>query len=387
LEALLALSFDLGGILAGRVALLFSPLFESHQWILAIYPCILSVRGNVGGIFSGRLSTMLHIGMAEPRLRGNTQAFYLLVISIFFLTFFNSSVAGLFAFTINLFLGNARLEQLPLFVAVPPITSLLGMTLALPAVSLLGMRAFIKGLDPAIILYPAMSTIEDVLITLCYVAVVWLTLLPILSASILLTMLAFSFAFSAIFLRYRKEKVFRRTLLEGGIIVFLSSILASFGGFFLSGLRGEIEKRPSILTLYPALIDTLGDIGSIIGTMETTKLALGYSSYLFRTIRETFSDLLSVETAAAAIHLLFGVVSFLLGAATGLSPDLMLLVKVALTSNLLSFPFIYFLSIISATQTFKYGLDPDNFVIPLVTSVSDLGATLALIAAVKVMGI
>ena len=40
-----------------------------------------------------------------------------------------------------------------------------------------------------------------------------------------------------------------------------------------------------------------------------------------------------------------------------------------------------------ATQTFKRGLDPDNFVIPAVTSVSDVGATLTLMATLAILGV
>jgi len=387
LQALLALTFDLGGILSGRIALVFFPFFESAPWILALYPPMLSARGNIGGIFSGKLSTMLHIGEAEPRLRGNTREFYSLVGSIFFLTFVDTSGVGVLAFVINSFFGNASLQHLLFFAVVPPITSILAMSVAVPMVSLIGMMAFNKGIDPAILLYPAMSTIDDVLITICYVLVVGLALLPGALASMSAAAVLLGIVFSVICVRRRRERVFGRTLIEGGPMVLVSSLLGIFGGVALASLRGEIEKRPSVLMLYPALIDTLGDIGSILGTMETTKLALGYVTSFWETIREMFTDLVSVETAAAVMHVIFGLAAFLLGRETGLTPDLVLLIKIALVSNLMSFLLISLLSLLIATQTFKHGLDPDNFVIPLVTSVSDVGATLALIAAISVLGV
>jgi mgtE-like transporter len=94
-----------------------------------------------------------------------------------------------------------------------------------------------------------------------------------------------------------------------------------------------------------------------------------------------------VESAAAMMHVLFGIFAFIVAYGTGLGGDPIPLVLVALGSNLVSFPFISLLSLITATQTFKRGLDPDNFVIPLVTSVSDLYATLGLVAVLMVLAI
>lgn len=329
---------------------------------------------------------MLHIGEAEPRLRGNSREFYSLVKAIFFLTFVDTAGSSVIAFVMNYFFGNASLQDLPFFVLVPPITSLIAMAIAIPTVSTIGMTAFKKGIDPSILLYPAMSTIDDVLITICYVQVVNIALLPGALAGMTVIAIVLGIIFFLMYMRFRGEGVFRRTLVEGGPIILISSLLGILGGVALASLREEIEKKPSILILYPALIDTLGDIGSILGTMETTKLALGYVTTLRETLKDTFADLVSVEAAAAVMHIIFGLAAFILGSVTGLTPDLLLLIKIALFSNLISFLFISFLSLLVATQTFKHGLDPDNFVVPLVTSVSDLVATLALVAALAVLG-
>jgi cation transporter-like permease len=99
------------------------------------------------------------------------------------------------------------------------------------------------------------------------------------------------------------------------------------------------------------------------------------------------ANLLSVETAAAIMHVCFGLVAFFIGKAAGLTPNVVLLVTVALISNLVSFLFVSIFSLVVANQTFKHGLDPDNFVIPLVTSASDLGATMALMGTIAILGI
>lgn len=386
-QALVALAFDLGGVLSGGIALSFFPLLESAPWILLLFPPVLSVRGSIGGILSGKLSTMLHVGEAEPRLRGNTRQFYSLVNAILFLSFADTIGIGALAFLVNLLLGNVVIQHLPFFIVVPPLTCVLAMSVAIPVVLFVGATAFKKGLDPDVILYPAMSTVDDVVVTVCYVVVVNLVLISGVLAYMSLASLLLAVLFLAMLLKHKEIRVFRRTLTEGAPIVALSSFLGVISGIGLASLKERIENHPSILILYPALIDTLGDIGSILGSMETTKLALGYARSSWNALKETMANLLSVETAAAIMHVCFGLVAFFIGKAAGLTPNVVLLVTVALISNLVSFLFVSIFSLVVANQTFKHGLDPDNFVIPLVTSASDLGATMALMGTIAILGI
>lgn len=248
-QALIALAFDLGGLLSGRIVLIFYPLFESVPWILALFPPMLTVRGNIGGILSGKLGTMLHIGEAEPRLRGNTQEFYSFIRAILTLTFIDTVGIGILAFVVNFFFGNATLEQILFFLTVPPLTCLLAMVIAIPIASFTGITVFKKGLDPDVILYPMMSTIDDILVTVCYVVVVTIALVPGTLTGLSIVTLILGSVFLAMFVKHARERIFKRTLIEGAPIVHLASLLGTFGGVGLAGLRTKIENiHPTTLS-------------------------------------------------------------------------------------------------------------------------------------------
>jgi cation transporter-like permease len=72
-EALIAFSFDIGGILAGFIVASQVNVFLLSPWAIAVYPAILTARGVISGVFSGRLSTALHVGTIHPKLFGNTK--------------------------------------------------------------------------------------------------------------------------------------------------------------------------------------------------------------------------------------------------------------------------------------------------------------------------
>lgn len=385
-QALVAIAFDLGGLFSGGVLLAFTGLFQSAPWILALFPVVLSVRGNIGGIFSGKLGTMLHIGEVEPRFRGNTREFYSFTKAVLTLTFVNTLIIGVIAFFVNVVFGNAGWGDFLFFIIVPPVTCIAAMGIAVPFTAVVGFRVFRRGLDPDVLLYPMISTFDDILVSIVYVLVVSAVLIPGVTGVMLIVLLIFGGLFTVVFVRQRDIRIFVRTLKEGGPIVLVSSLLGTFSGVGLASFRDSLARSPAILILYPALIDTLGDLGSILGSMESTKLALGYIASFRASLKDSLKDLITVELAGAIWHILFGVVAFLIGVSAGLDPNLGLLVAVALTTNLISFLFISTFSIAIATQTFKRGLDPDNFVIPLVTSVSDITATLVLISVMILLG-
>lgn len=382
-QSIIALFFDLGGLLSGSVAAYYYPIFGNVVWILLLFTPILTVRGNIGGIFSGKLGTMLHLGLARPSLLRNTREFYSLIKAIFSLTFFDTLAIGAISFVLNSTFGFISLQHLPYFILVPPFACLLAILISIPIVSIVGIEVFKRGLDPDIFIYPVMSTLDDILITFCYFSIagfiIYFDNLPLMF--LILTLIAFYFSITV--LRNRRENVFRRTLVEGAPTVVLASLFGVFGGMGLGSLKKKIEEMPSILVIYPALIDALGDIGSILGSMETTKLALGYTVSLSKTFRETFADLVSVECAAAIIHATFATIGFALSGLQNVS-FLFYLISITLFSNIISFLFISIFSLTVATQTFKHGLDPDNFVIPLVASVSDVVATLSLAASISI---
>jgi mgtE-like transporter len=387
-QSLLALALNVGGILSGRLAVIFTPVLHASPWILTIYPLVLTVRGNVSGILSGKVGTMLHTGEIRPQLRGNTHSFYSLLSSLFVLTFVDTLIISLVAFSFNLVLQQTSVENLIYFLVLPILTCMFSMLIAIPLTLFVAIKAFTSGLDPDILVYPIMSTTNDIIITITYLSLVSLILISGVHA-VFMNLFVAMIALSAIllFLKHFRDGAFKKTLTEGLLIVFLSSIFGTINGLLLASFRRDIEKHPSLLILYPALMNTLGNIGSIIGSIETTKMALGHVTSFGTVLKDTIRDLFSVEAAALLIHLLFGLATMVVGRLTLIAVDPFFVIKVALLSNAFSFLVISVFALIIATQTFKRGLDPDTFVIPLTTSVSDTVSTLSLMAILTLLSV
>lgn len=387
-QTLIAISFNSMSILAGGLISLFAPQFEAAPWILALFPPILTIRGGIGGVFSGNLATMLHLGLIRPQVRDNTPVFRQLIGSIFVITLVDTLTMGFFSFVLNLATGNVYLSHAFIFAVVPPVACAMALAVSIPLTILIAIATFRRGLDPDILVYPILASVNDIIVTATFVVTVLLVLVGGFSHLALWGFFLLIVASTAaIAWSYRHVEFFFKTIREGATIVIMSSLFGSVNGVFLAGLRGSLLRYPGVLTVYPALTNALGNIGSIIGSTSTTSLALGYGRGFAEEVKGSASTILQVESVAFFMHAVFGVIAYLLVRATQSGADLLSLVGVALISNAVSFLPITLVALVVAHQAFKRGLNPDNVAIPVITSISDTVATLTLIIAIYALSL
>ena len=376
-----ALLFNLGGLLAGRF-IAASSSQSLHPWFLALLPPILTVRGDISGIFSGRLTTMLHIGTARPSIRGNTEEYYNLVKAVVVLTIIDSLGISLISYTMNLAAGQAGPSELPVYILIPTVTCLLTVSITNPVTTLLASGTFRLGLDPDYLVYPAMATINDVVVSATYLATVYMATTG--KTGILWLAFASSLTLS-LYLLYslRRDRTFNSCVMQGAPSVLFSSLLATISGVALARVRKTFRRKPEILVVYPTLMSSLGSLGSILGSVATTQIALGTASYM----RSMYRDFVIIEASAIPVYSLYAVVGYGLCRATGISASLTHMLLVSLLNNLLGFMAVSALALVVAFGTFRRGWDPDHFVIPVVTSISDALSTLLIFLGLLILGI
>jgi mgtE-like transporter len=384
-QTLLALSFNLVSLFAGGLMAVFTPLFSASPWILALFPPVLTVRGGIGGIFSGNLATMLHLGLVKPRLRDNTPSYYGLVKSVMTITVVDTLILGSVSFLFNLASGTATFGMWHIFVSVPTVACTLAVGFSVPITSYIAIMTYRRGLDPDIIVYPILASMNDIIVTAFYVTVVSLVLMggpAILGLGALFALILAAVAVLAY--RSRGDTFFRQTIREGTTVVVLGSLFGSVNGVMLSRMSGTLERTPGLMAMYPALTNALGNIGSIIGSQATTGMALGYARGFMEELEDAGRSIAQVEAPAAFMHLVFAFTAWLITGPGFPGVSLATLLAVALTANLLSFGVISVLALYSAYLAFERGLNPDNVVIPAITTASDTTATLALSPAVAI---
>lgn len=381
-EALIAYSFDIGGILAGFIVASQLNIFERSPWIIAVYPAILSARGVISGLFCGRLSTALHIGTIYPKFFGNTKSFYKLFETIVVITLGTSVAMSSFSMVFGSLFWGITFTDFPDILMVVVATMTLGLSLSLVTITI-AFLTFKKGLDPDVIVYPIMSTVADIVITICYVltlSMFFLSRHSVFFVGLVLVILALYFLFKNI-----HEEEFIRTMKESFVTLILVSFIVNITGTVLRRINVVVQGRREVYTVYPALIDTVGDVGSVVGSTATTKLALGLLKPSFSDMRNHATQVFGAWAASITMFVFFSALSLFINGI--LTPFTFLVFTfILLTSNVIAITAMVLISYAISILTFQKGLDPDNFVIPIESSLADGVTSIALLVALFLMG-
>jgi mgtE-like transporter len=364
-EALIAYSFDIGGILAGFIVAFQLNIFQLYPWAIAVYPAVLSARGMISGLFSGHLGTALHIGTIYPRLFGNTKSFYILFKAITVITFETSIAMSLVSVLFGILFWGITFADFSGILIVTVATMTLGLTLSL-FIILISFITFKKGVDPDVIEYPIMSTVADIFITICYVLM--LNMFSLFNYAVAFVGLAHVILTLYILKKNIHEKEFVKTIKESLLTLIFLAFIVNVTGTLLKNI--SLGNTKEIYTVYPALIDTVGDVGSVVGSTATTKLALGLLKPSFSAVRDHATQIFSAWSASIIMFVFFPVLSLLVNESFTIHAFLVFTSFLMIT-NLIAVGAIVLISYAVSILAFQKGLDPDNFVIPIESSLAD----------------
>ena len=382
-QSILSLSFDLIGLLTGALLVLYFGVLSIDEapWALFLFPGILSVRGAVGGLFSGHLGTGLHLGTIKPVLTKNTKDFQTILRVIVTLAFVSGVSVGVGTWVFGVFLWNAAVIDFIPLLAVIIATMALSVVFVSPLTMIFSVFSFRRGLDPDVVVYPVTSPVSDIINTSCYVLSLALFFLFGSFGRYLIWMLDIFFI---CFVAYILAKNVGDTNFVGIIKEFLLTLLfvtviVNVTGSLLNRITG-IASGKAIYAVYPAIIATIGGVGSIIGSTATTKLALGLIKPSFSSIKQHINEISGAWSASVIMFVIYAILSsFMSGTAT--LGDLVIFIIQLLTTNALAVSIMIVIAYAVAIFTFRRGWNPDNFVIPIESSLADTVTTASILLA------
>ena len=379
-ETSLTFSFGLGGLFAGLMLASQLGIFGLSPWVITLYPIVISAKGVGSGLLSGRLSTGLHLGTIHARFFGNTKSFYKLIEALIALTLVTSMTICAISLVFGHLFWGITLADFPAILVVVVATMALGLLLSFLTIKV-SFISFERGLDPDVVVYPVMSTVADIFITLCYIAVLNLFFIGALGQwAIGLACLVPVVLVFYILSKNLHEVEFIKTLKESMVTMLLVAFLVNVTGTLLLGINKFVAERVEIYTIYTALIGMIGNVGSVIGSTATTKLALGLLAPSFSSMKHHAKAIFSAWTASIIMFVVLAVLSLSIHSMFSFS-SFSSLILIVLVANVLAVAAIAVLSYAVSILTFKRGLDPDNFVIPVESSLADSVTSFALFAA------
>jgi len=180
----------------------------------------------------------------------------------------------------------------------------------------------------------------------------------------------------------------RRIVLESYPILLVCALIGLLAGYVLNINIGKIEAVPLILMMIPPINGIGGNIGSILGARLASALHMGTVEPKLRGQRVLGGNIKASVLLSICVFLFIGAVFFAIAYAQGMAlAGSARLTSIFIAASMMLVPIIVVSTIVSTFISFMKGLDPDNVVIPIVTSIVDVSGVTCLLIAIKIVGV
>ncbi len=352
--------------------------------LMVLLPSIIHIRGSIAGVLASRLSSAMHLGefsvdFGEGSVLGdNIRVSFVVTILIAF-------VLGIFAYAASRIFGYPVIGVTDL-VLISVVTGILAGTVVTGITLLIALASYRYGLDLDMIAAPTVTTFGDIItLPILMISAAFVMLLDPLARLILGGVAVGLTVAAIIYTLHRPEGVGPIVRENIGLLIPLS-VIGTMAGLTYSSSLDILVTTAAFLILIPPFTGILGSIGGILGSRLSTGMHTGeinptfipegnvahhfIISYLYTLI---LLPLLALIAHGAAV---------LMGSN---SPGPGMLVIISLAAGLIVMTLVIGVAYITASLSFRYGLDPDNFGIPVITSLIDLIGAAALVAMIDLL--
>jgi mgtE-like transporter len=365
------------GMIAGLTLAAAEETLERLPGLLLLVPAAIDMRGNIYGALASRLSTALHVGQYETELRRD-RFMGQQIEATTLLTIATSVVIAVLAWIFGAALG---LDPIPIWqlVVIATVGGVLASAFLL--VVTIGLSVVSQRRD---------WNLDDVGAPTITVAGDVLTVPALLLAALLVDFELFALiaglalaaigVWALVFGWIHADPVVRRIVRESAITLAAAAAVGAIAGTILEARLEQWVAFPVLLIVIPSFIANCGSLGGILSSRLASKIHLGLLepravpgriaaldvsvAFLFAAFAFTAIGLTGWATAT-----LFGFEAPALGAVVGL----------ILAAGMIATVLLAVVAYATAVASYRFGLDPDNEGIPIVTSAMDLLGLLCLV--------
>jgi mgtE-like transporter len=387
LQAFTAVSVaSLTSLIAGVTLAAMDHRLASVEGLFVLIPVSIGMRGNIFGALAARLGTSIHSGLFEVS-RAKEGLLYQNVYAATLLTIATSVTMGLLARAISGLLGIDTVSVWD-FIVIALVGGILSSAVVLAVTVVLSVTSFRRGWDLDSVGAPLITAIGDVVTLPCLLVASYLIDLgpvtPVLSGlGLALGVFALGHGWVV------DSRLTRRIVRESFPVLCVAIVLDVLAGTVVQPrMEDTFLAFPALLILVPGFLENTGALGSILAARLGSKLHLGAVTAKAKPEPVALLD----GTIVLALGILIYVVTALstLALAVVLNqdyPGALRFIGITLTGGMLATLLAGVIGYYAAVTTHRFGFDPDNHTIPLVTSGMDLTGVICLVVALVVFGV
>jgi mgtE-like transporter len=380
-----ALLIGLGAtLIAGIVLGSAEEQLEAVPGLLALIPAAIGMRGSIFGALGSRLATGILTGQFTPELVRRTYLGRQIEASII-LSFSSATQAGVLAWAISVALG-LRVVGLLELVAVSLVGGLLSSLVLFFVTVGMARRSNRRGWSMDDVGAPIITATGD-LVTLPALLLATLVLRwP--GVAMALGVVGLVVGAGAILAGWRHhEEMIARIVRESVVVLTIAVTIDVLAGVIVESRAEEQFGAAALLILLPPFIANCGSLGGMLSSRLASQLHVGLLEPRALPSRTALLDFSLTGLLALLAFTGVGLAGW--GAAwvvPAVEPvSLAATVGITVVAGLFATPILAIVAYTAAAASFRFGFDPGNHGIPIVTATMDLAGVLCLVAAISLL--
>jgi len=376
-----------GELIAGIVLAGISGTLDELIGLAVLIPAAIGMRGAIFGAMGSRLSTSIQTGLFSLNLRRgvlaeNVQAAAVLsLVSGVFLAVLARVSCGILGVETELSVVD--------YIVISTAGGIIAGVLLLGITVLVARLSVARGWDMDNIAAPMLTAAGDILTLPSLVVATYLIGIPIFSPGLGAALVLAAVAAGYFGLRLGAENL-KRILTESFPILAMTGTVTILVGVALQDREEQFTTLLALSILLPAFLQEGGALGGILSSRLSSKVHLGLIEPRGIPQLAAFRDFTLTYIFAAGVYVFVGAASHFIAVVLfpeGSSPGLLLMIGISALAGLIATTTAVLAAYYGSTMSYRLGLDPDTYGIPIITAAVDLLGFMSLIIALIVFGL
>jgi mgtE-like transporter len=376
-----------GELVAGIALAGIAGIMNELVGLAVLIPAAIGMRGAIFGAMGSRLSTAIQTGLFSFNLRRGVLAENVRAAAVL------SLISGVFlAFMARLlcdFLGVRTELSVFDYVVISTVGGMIAGVLLLGITVVVARLTVARGWDMDNIAAPMITASGDILTLPALVLATYLIGIPVFSNVLAGVLVFIAVAVVAAAFRVGTPPL-RRILAESLPILAVTGTVTILVGVALQDREEQFFTLLALSTLLPAFLQEGGALGGMLSSRLSSKIHLGLLAPRGIPPVHTFRDFTLIYIFATGVYIFIGGASHVVTVAifsADASPGFLTMIGISTLAGLIATTAAAFAAYYGSILSYRVGLDPDTYGIPIITAAVDVLGFMSLIIALIAFGL
>jgi mgtE-like transporter len=169
-------------------------------------------------------------------------------------------------------------------------------------------------------------------------------------------------------------------------VLTVTCVMGIIVGQILNTRENSLLSMPAILILIPSLVKIGGDTGSMLGARLSSAFHMGLGDRIYRN-PVVHNSVIAASIVGLVSSVSVSVLVFIASRLMGFGMPFITLLEISVIAVVIELSVVYSATVGIAFVSHRFGMDPDDTVIPLIASLGDLVGVMGIFAALHLLHI